>query len=143
MQIYKTNWEKEDFVNADDYNRIMEKFSPYSAAACGIFYPVDENYVFLQEDIEKLRASYEATANTFGVLAEFPLEDSDIESFMPDEWNATFLFPRLCWRCTRDNDYNFPPAWELNLYERLCQYVQEREKAWFRSGEVYTGEVLL
>lgn len=128
---YKINWENNDFVNSDDYNRIMTAFSPASSGVYGEFTPVDASHVFTARDIQEMRHRYELTAQSAGVLSPSPSgahSSWEYEEFDPDVWKESELFPRLVWLCTWKGDYNFPAAWELNLYERLCQYIEEHLK---------------
>ncbi len=136
----KTDWVDTDFVNVEDYNRIMTRFSNFSAGVYGQFVPVDESYVFTEDSIYELRSRYEITAEALGCLQRFP-QGMDYSEFDPLDWLAGNIFPALAWRCTWGGDHNFPPAWELNLYERLCQYADECEYMWHRCGDLYCGEV--
>ncbi len=137
----KTDWKNTDYVNVDDFNRIRLNLAQLSGD--GISQPpaiVDVSYVIGAEDIFELRRRYEIAAEGFGILSDYPngaWNSTEYETFDPEAIGG--IFPRLCWLCSWKGDYNFPAAWELNLYERLCEYIERntlQQRSVLRTGGV-------
>ena len=141
MMDTKTNWKDTDCVNVDDFNRIRLNLAQLSGD--GVYQSpviVDASYVISADDILELRLRYEMAAQDFGVLSDYPNGTNNphqYESF--DPMTIGDIFPRLLWLCNWKGDYNFPAAWELNLYERLCEYIEQntlRQRSVLRAGGV-------
>lgn len=137
----KTDWKDTDYVNVDDFNRIRSNLALISGG--GVYPPpptVDASYVISADDIFELRRRYEIAAEGFDILSDYPSgawNSTEYETFDPEAIGG--IFPRLCWLCIWKNDYNFPAAWELNLYERLCEYIEQntlRQRSALRAGGV-------
>ena len=137
----KTDWKDTDYVNVDDFNRIRSNLAQFSGD--GVFRPpptVDASYVISADDIFELRLRYELAAEKFGILSSYPNgTNNPFEYEFFDPMAIGGIFPRLCWLCTWKGDYNFPAAWELNLYERLCEYIEQntlQQRSVLRAGGV-------
>ena len=137
----KTDWKDTDYVNVDDFNRLRSNLAQISGD--DMFRPpaiVDASYVISADDIIELRRRYEIAAEDFGILSDYPSatwDSSQYELFDPAAIGG--IFPRLCWLCSWKGDYNFPAAWELNLYERLCEYIERntlQQRSALRAGGV-------
>lgn len=132
----KTNWKDTDYVNVADFNRIRLNLAQISGD--GVYDTpaiVDASYVISADDIFELRSRYEIAAGNFGILSDYPNSSSAYSFFDPLTIGDTF--PRLCWLCTWKGDYNSPAAWELNLYERLCEYIEQntlQQRSGLRAG---------
>lgn len=132
----KTDWKDTDYVNVADFNRIRSNLARISGD--GVYQPptiVDASYVISADDIFELRSRYEIAAGNFGILSDYPSGGMEYEYFDPIAIGG--VFPRLRWLCTWKGDYNFPAAWELNLYERLCEYIEQntlQQRSVLRAG---------
>lgn len=137
----KTDWKDTDYVNVADFNRIRSNLAQVSGD--GVYRlptSVDTSYVISADDIFELRHRYEMAAETFGILSDYPNDGLEYLFFDPTETGRMDLFPRLLWMGTWRGDYNFPASWELNLYERLCEYI---ERNTLRQKSVLSAEGML
>ncbi len=138
MMKFKTDWNENDFVNVDDFNRIRANLASISGNEVYRLPPiVDASYIVTADDIDELRGRYEQAALAAGILSDGPSNALDYEVFDPAFFEGNVkVFPRLRWLTFFKGDRNFPAAWELNLYERLCQFIDQYSP---RVGEVYIG----
>lgn len=135
----KTDWNENDFVNVEDFNRIRANFALLSDDG---FSPqiVDASYIITANDIIELRIRYEQIALSAGILSDGPADVLDYETFNPTLFEGDVsVFPRLCWLTFFNQGKKFPVAWELNLYEKLCKRIAEYSPR--QKGLIYVGGV--
>ncbi len=143
MMKFKTDWNENDFVNVDDFNRIRTNLALFSSGG-GMFSfpsPVDASHVITEDDIFELRWRYEDAAGNAGILSDGPSQWTDYAAFDPGLFEGeVYIFPRLMsYANFRGDDHCFPSAWELNLIEKLCKRLAEYSPQ--QKGVIYVGGV--
>jgi hypothetical protein len=144
MMKFKTDWNENDFVNVDDFNRIRTNLALLSSDGGTFSFPspVDASYVITEDDIFELRRRYEDAARNAGILSDGPSDWPDYVAFDPSRFEGeVYIFPRLIsYAYFRGDSHCFPSAWELNLIEKLCKCIAEYSPQC--SGQIYAGGVI-
>lgn len=121
----RTTWSPKDVFQAEDYNRIRHNFAECYAYLEVV--DVDCSYVPTADDLQRLRNWFQVIANYYDIAIATSeiIPVIDLSGFNADDYPTTeglfppigTIYPML------GRETFFPDAAELNLYERLCEYI--------------------